>query len=585
MKKTRYVFPKFISFAFSCYKPYFFVVFFQALTKAGLTLFNAFVLSFLIRYLEKGNYKEALMVGVGIVLINLLFNFLDKLNQRLMETTKIKMTESINQRITYKLTKVPYQYLEDPYYLDLKERAKFAVENQNTIVLFLNALAESLQIVLSLIGLITIIVMFDYLLLIILIIAVVFKTLLVALSLRTQFLLYRELLPINRKFGYYLGTINDERRGKDYRMYSVGQLMTNQFKSYGNETIYFFGKLFKKTSIYQLLDTILKYLEMGFVYGFIALKTIVRKLPVSSFSLYISSSLSFSTLFARLIEVFLDLGRAISYLGPFIELVELKEAKEEGEIGLDRIREIEFKNVSFSYPRSNDIILDNLSFSIKSGEKISIVGLNGAGKTTLIKLLCRLYKPNSGEILVNGLSIYEYDYDAYLQQISAVFQDFKLFSYTLRENILNEDGDEDLAYQIASKVGLKSKIDSLPDGINSLYSKIFDEKGIELSGGETQKIAIARALNKDSSLVILDEPTSALDPLAEAEIYQHFNELVQDKTAIYISHRMSSSVFCDRIIIIDMGKIADIDTHVNLMKKTNSLYYKLFMTQAKNYQK
>ncbi|HHZ11660.1 MAG TPA: ABC transporter ATP-binding protein, partial [Acholeplasmataceae bacterium] len=246
--------------------------------------------------------------------------------------------------------------------------------------------------------------------------------------------------------------------------------------------------------------------------------------------------------------------------------------------------EIEFRNVTFTYPRSEQVILDGISFKINKGEKISIVGLNGAGKTTFVKLLCRLYRPKSGEILVNGRSIYEYDYESYLRQISAVFQDFKLFSYSLKENILNEDGDEEEAYKVACKVGLKEKIDSLPEGINSLYSKIFDEKGIELSGGEAQKVAIARALHKNASLVILDEPTSALDPIAEAEIYMHFNELVEEKTAIYISHRMSSSVFCDRIIVIDSGKISAIAPHAELMKDTEGLYYKLFMTQAQNYQ-
>ena len=323
---------------------------------------------------------------------------------------------------------------------------------------------------------------------------------------------------------------------------------------------------------------------MALVYGFVAFRTIKEKLSVSSFSLYISTSLSFSTSFARLIEVGLNLSQSITLLAPFVELIELPETEEEGEIILDGIREIEFRNVSFSYPRSEQIILDNVSFKIRKGEKISIVGLNGAGKTTMVKLLCRLYKPDSGEILINGIPIHEYDYDSYISEISAVFQDYKLFSYTLKENILNEDGDEEEAYLVACKVGLKEKIDALPDGINSLYSKIYDEKGIELSGGEAQKVAIARALYKNASLVILDEPTSALDPLAEAEIYMHFNELVQEKTAIYISHRMSSSVFCDLIIVIDSGKIAAIAPHAELMKDTEGLYYRLFTTQAKNYQ-
>ena len=584
MKKKRYVFPKFLRFAFRSYKPYFFVVLFQAVTKAGLTIYNAYVLSVLIRYLEKGVYREALLVGLGIVLINLVFNFLEKLNLRLQETMKLKMQESIDHRVTQKLMKVPYQYLEDPYYLDLKERAKYAIENQDTINQFLNGFMESLQIILTLIGLLTIILLFDFILLAILVVAIVLNITIVALSLKTQYNVFQNIIPINRKFGYYMRTINDIRWGKDYRIYSVGDLMAKEFTGYGEQTVFYFRVLGRRLAFFQCLDKIVKYLEMALVYGFVAFRTIKEKLSVSSFSLYISTSLSFSTSFARLIEVGLNLSQSITLLAPFVELIELPETEEEGEIILDGIREIEFRNVSFSYPRSEQIILDNVSFKIRKGEKISIVGLNGAGKTTMVKLLCRLYKPDSGEILINGIPIHEYDYDSYISEISAVFQDYKLFSYTLKENILNEDGDEEEAYLVACKVGLKEKIDALPDGINSLYSKIYDEKGIELSGGEAQKVAIARALYKNASLVILDEPTSALDPLAEAEIYMHFNELVQEKTAIYISHRMSSSVFCDRIIVIDSGKIAAIAPHAELMKDTEGLYYRLFTTQAKNYQ-
>ncbi len=231
------------------------------------------------------------------------------------------------------------------------------------------------------------------------------------------------------------------------------------------------------------------------------------------------------------------------------------------------------------------MVLDNISFSLKAGERISIVGLNGAGKTTLIKLLCRLYKPLKGTIYINDINIEEYDAESYRRQITAVFQDFQMFAYSISENVTGvEIMDAEKLTQILKQVGIYEKVMSLPKQEKTPLNKAYDEEGTELSGGEMQKLAIARALYKDASLVILDEPTSALDPLAEAEIYQHFNDLIHDKTAIYISHRMSSSVFCDRILIIDGGKAVDYDTHHNLMQKKDSLYYKLFMAQAKNYQ-
>ena len=249
------------------------------------------------------------------------------------------------------------------------------------------------------------------------------------------------------------------------------------------------------------------------------------------------------------------------------------------------VETIEFSHVTFTYPKAEKAVLRDVSFTIHKGEKISIVGLNGAGKSTLVKLICRMYRADSGEIRINGTNIYDYDYMTYMNAIAAVFQDYRLFNFTIAENIScrQQQVDEARIHHLIDEVGLRDKVDSLQNGIYSRFGKEYDEEGIEMSGGEAQKVAIARALYKDASMVILDEPASALDPIAEAEIYEKFNSLVEDKTAIYISHRMSSSVFCDRILIIDGGTVADYDTHENLMKKTDSLYYKLFESQAENY--
>ena len=228
-------------------------------------------------------------------------------------------------------------------------------------------------------------------------------------------------------------------------------------------------------------------------------------------------------------------------------------------------------------------VLHGIPFHVESGSALGLLGRNGAGKTTLIKLICRLYRPDSGEILLNGISIYDYEYRSYIKKISTIFQDFKLFAYSIKDNI-TVDGTEEQAFQAACRVGLKEKLDSLSDGIRTPYMKSFGEGGVELSGGEAQKAALARALEKRAELVILDEPTSALDPLAEAEFYQNFNELVKNQTVIYISHRMSSSIFCDRILLIENGAVADYDTHASLIQKKGSMYYKLFMEQANAYE-
>ncbi len=587
MNKQKKVFSTFITYAFKVYPRYFFVVIFNAFVNAALTIFNAYSLSIVLRSLLNGNYQDSIVIGSIIVLINFIFNFLSKYIKRITEIHQEAMNEAINRAITKKLMNVPYQFLEDPYYLDLKERAKFAVENQGTIYRLLTSFTDLIQLGITLASLLIIMLAFNGILVLILVIAIIFNVLLIALSLKTQRNFYQEIIPINRRFGYYLTTLQEEKYAKDYRLYSVGDMLVNKFSQYGQQNARYFENLGRKLGLLGVCMEVINYIQMGLVYGFVAVKTLVNHLPVSTFSLYISTALAFSQSVSKIIDVGMNFVQSLGYVAPFVELIGLKEEKESGkQIPLNQeIQTIEFIDVCFQYPRTDNMILSHVSFAIHAGEKISLVGLNGAGKTTLVKLLCRLYQPTSGQILVNGLSIYDYEFESYCKQVSAVFQDFKLFAYSLKENILNYDGDEQVAYAIASQVGLKEKIDSLPQGINSLYTKSYDEGGIELSGGEAQKVAIARALYSQSSLVILDEPTSALDPLAEAEIYQHFNDLVKHKTALYISHRMSSSVFCDRILVLNNGIITDFDSHRNLMKKKDSLYYKLFTSQAKNYQK
>ncbi|MDY6141206.1 MAG: ABC transporter ATP-binding protein [Bacilli bacterium] len=585
MNKVKHPVMKFIKFSFKADKKYYFLVLLNCIINALLTVFNSYSLSLIIASCEKGDYTSSLYIGGAIALINVLFYFLCKLLSSRIEIETQVMNNRVNEELCYILTRVEFQAIEDPYYLELTERAKQAIENQGCIFGFISSLASLLQGIITLFGLMTVILTFDYIVLIIIFVSFVIFTGLTLLSLKTQVKFFNDLIPINRRFGYYLTILTEPRYGKDFRFYPIGKFMNKKFEDYGDEQSKYFKKFGNILGLVGAAQSVLKVIENILIYSYLILKTIKNSLPVSKFSLFISCALSFSSVIESMVNTSTSFLRHSQYVAPIMELVELPlplEKKDaipfEGEI-----ETIEFRNVSFTYPRTTSKILDNVSFKINKGEKISVVGLNGAGKTTIVKLICRLYKINEGEILVNGVNIDHYNYSSYISKISAVFQDFKLFAYSIKENILNEDGDEKEAYQIACKVGLKEKIDKLEDGINSLYSKSFDEKGIELSGGECQKVAIGRALHSKSSLIILDEPTSALDPLAEAEIYSSFNNLVQNKTALYISHRMSSSVFCDKVLILNNGKVEDFAPHKELIKKKDSLYYKLFTSQAKNY--
>lgn len=285
-----------------------------------------------------------------------------------------------------------------------------------------------------------------------------------------------------------------------------------------------------------------------------------------------------------------DMCKRANYANEFVNFMDYPASMPKGRRKVkDGMHVFEFRNLSFSYPGSEVVVLKNVNLTIGEGEHLSVVGLNGAGKTTLIKLLCRLYDPTEGEILMDGINIKEYDYQEYMKVFAPVFQDFKLFAFEIRENLLLKDhtdmndADEILVRETLQKIDMAEKVNSFKNGARTVLFKQFDSEGIEPSGGEQQKLAIARALIKDAPAVILDEPTAALDPIAEYEIYKHFEELVQGKTAIYISHRLSSCQFCDRIAVFSEGNVKEYGTHEELVGLKDGIYAKMFEAQAQYY--
>ena len=285
---------------------------------------------------------------------------------------------------------------------------------------------------------------------------------------------------------------------------------------------------------------------------------------------------------------FTDLRMNNQYMKLYFDFIDIKNVNYHGTLPIEKREdneyEIEFRNVCFKYPTCEDYVLKNISIKLRIGERLAIVGMNGSGKTTMIKLLCRLYDPTSGEILLNGIDIRKYDYKEYISIFSVVFQDFKLFSFSAGQNVAtSNEFDKDKVFECLSAAGLGKRILELPKGVDTPLYKDFDEDGIEISGGEAQKIAIARALYKNAPFIILDEPTAALDPIAEFEIYSRFNELVGTKTAVYISHRLSSCRFCDDIAVFHEGEIIQRGSHEELIQAVNGKYHELWYAQAQYY--
>ena len=283
-------------------------------------------------------------------------------------------------------------------------------------------------------------------------------------------------------------------------------------------------------------------------------------------------------------EMALTARREVSTLEMLSISDEMYKGKLPVEKRLDNKYEIEFRNVSFRYPGTEQYALKNLSLKLRIGERMAIVGMNGSGKTTMIKLLCRLYDPQEGEILLNGVDIRKFRQEEYIKLFSVVFQDFKLLSLPLGENVAaSMKVDRSLAEKSLGQAGLEERLRELPEGLDTcLYQDIADD-GVEISGGEAQKIAIARALYKDAPFVLLDEPTASLDPLSEYEIYSGFDTMVQDKTAIYISHRLSSCRFCNDIAVFHQGQLIQRGSHEELVKDEQGKYYELWHAQAQYY--
>ena len=390
----------------------------------------------------------------------------------------------------------------------------------------------------------------------------------------------------NREYGYFYNLIFDYANGKYVRLYKSQPLIEKKMKKIVDFLEGSFKWMITRMNKNQLPGVFVNYLLQAVSYLYVGLKAIFGLISIGSALKFISAYSNLVDSITRVFYIWIEMKIKAEYLSYFYDFMEIKNKQYEGTIPTekrdDNEFEIEFRDVSFCYPNTETFVLRHVNQKIKIGTKTAVVGKNGAGKTTFIKLLCRLYEPTEGQILLNGVDIRYYDYKDYARLFSVVFQDFNLFSFSIAENVAGgKDFDKGKVRNCLERSGFGERLAKMPDGIcTNIYQQ--EDNGVEISGGEAQKIAIARALYKDAPLVILDEPTSALDPVSEYEIYQHFDKMVQDKTSIYISHRMSSCRFCDNILVFDQGEIVEQGSHEKLME-TGGLYSELWKAQAQYY--
>ena len=406
----------------------------------------------------------------------------------------------------------------------------------------------------------------------------------------------KETVWFNRAFVFYEHELaKSPERAKDVRIYKQHKAAKRGFCEMRKRDEALDGHL-RAMATYPALAAVVVGLGTVVCWVFVVLKASLGAFGVGSIVQYIGALGKLGTGVQDMMFVLADNAVYCRHLRGLYEYLDIPNRKEEGALTVDKdilyradgvaedTYEIEFCNVSFRYPGATGYSLRNLSLKFTLGKRLAIVGKNGSGKTTFIKLLCRLYDPTEGEIRLNGVDIRKYDYEEYLKLFSVVFQDFKLFSFSLGQNVATAvEYDKEKAEQCLAKAGLSKRVKSMPRGLDTALYKDFESEGVEISGGEAQKVALARALYKDAPIVILDEPTAALDPVAEAEVYTKFNELIGDKTAVYISHRLSSCQFCDEIAVFDEGTVVQRGSHDTLVQETDGLYYALWTAQAQYY--
>lgn len=529
-------------------------------------------------------YQILLFSGV-LLLVNALCNLVGAK----IEWRQFSIRFKYLNNLAYKQMDADYENVENPECLDKLNKATNAVENNNGATQ--NIINILVNLGSSLIGITTLSVIISTL--------NPFLLLFITATLVAQYLVNRACqewhyrnrdnwVKCDRKLDYMRNMSGDFNRAKDIRIYNLKEWFKDIFLGALHDR----EKWFKKTEkasyyYYDIAQVVQMLLTMGATYGYVIYAVTNNSLSVADAVFYISAVGTFSGVIMSVFNSISDLTGASLSICNLREYLDIPDKSNRGKgaaIPTTTV-DIEFTNVSYMYSKTQKNTIDNLSFKINKGEKIAIVGMNGAGKTTLVKLISGLYRPTVGDIKISGVNISEYNRDEYFSLMSTVFQDIYLYPTSIAQNISFEEKEnlkEDLLNNVIELAGLKEKIASLPDRYNTpLVKSVFDE-AIELSGGEKQKLALARALYKEALFLILDEPTAALDPIAENEMYLKYNELSKGKTSIFISHRLSSTRFCDRIFFIEDGKIVESGTHDYLMKQ-NGKYAEMFNVQSHYY--
>lgn len=560
-----------------------------------LTGVRPFISLFSIKWLideltGNGSFEQIVWILGFFLMSGMIVNFSCVYLQNIYKPRLILLRFKFITELQKKAMTMDFKYTEDPNILNDLENAWQAV-NSNHIGIegIFNKLFEVSGNMLSILAYVSLLLILSPWVLLYLILNMALTYWLTTKAKAYEFKQKDQKAAFGRRITYLYNTMSDFKFGKDIRIYHLSTWLSQRYREIRNQQLTLTKKVQVRYLAVALFDTILVLIREGIVYAYLIYCVLAKGLSLGNFSMYFNSVNQFTDTLKLVMDDLAHLRLQFAYVEHFREFLALEDETSLANptaIPVMTPYTLEFKNVSFKYPNSERYIFKNLSFKVQAGQRLAIVGINGAGKTTLVKLMTRLYEPTEGEILLDGVNVKQFDRQSYYDLFSVVFQDIKILAFTVAENVASKSRqvlDEERVKMCLKRAGLLEKIESLPNGMNTMMLKGLEEDGVELSGGQNQKLALARALYKNGEIVILDEPTAALDPLAEAEIYQSFNELIGNKTAIYISHRLSSTRFCDVIAFFENGEILEYGTHDDLLTRKGR-YAEMFNIQSQYYQ-
>lgn len=584
---------------YGCSKAYMRCIVLRAFAEAILPYVPVYFSAKLIDGLIGGSDWSTLLLYAGLTVGIVFFLKMIQTFAAASERQKCEELERSDRWVfSRKTMEMDYESIEDREVYALRERIKMEKQTGYDGWMFLSALemlvfsavsiGASLTMISSFLGMDGISAAVKLGLMGLLALTIVLQMLDTAKSEEALMGFYGECVDVNVFDGKFEGYLCDYNAGKDIRIYGMQDRLLEEYLGKKEQLDQNYQRVSRKRALVTLPAVLLRELLKICAYMILMAAAFSGVLSVGSIVKYVSCILLLLNGVSQMALALQRMAMNNPYLKRYFSFLDIPSNMYKGTLTVEKRDDneyyVEFRDVSFKYPNTESYALRHVNLKFKVGEKLAVVGENGSGKTTFIKLLCRLYDPTEGEILLNGVNIQKYDYDEYMSIFSMVFQDFRLFSFSLGQNVAcAAQYDAERVKACLEAAGFGERLAEMPEGVSTCLYRDFSEKGVEISGGEAQKIALARALYKDAPFIVLDEPTAALDPAAEFEVYSRFNEIVGDKTAIYISHRLASCRFCDKIAVFDAGQIVSRGSHEELYAQEGGKYRELWDAQAQYY--